>query len=63
MRRSGTIAMIDEAEARIATLRAIDSQLNLPRTRRLTGYGDAMRAMRDGLNRYGLAGTMQLGGK
>jgi len=28
MRRSGTIAMIDEAEARIATLRAIDSQLN-----------------------------------
>ena len=52
MKRIGTMATIDEAEARIAALQPFVSQLDLPRTLTLKTYADAIVVTRDALARF-----------
>ena len=52
MKRIGTITTIDEAEARIAALRPIESQLDFTRTLSLKSYEDSIHTTRDCLTRF-----------
>ena len=52
MQRIGTIATLDEAEARIAALLPIATQLDLPRTLKMGDYQAAVATTRDCLGRF-----------
>ncbi|MEI6342544.1 MAG: hypothetical protein WCR07_11330 [Verrucomicrobiota bacterium] len=52
MQRIGTIATLDEADARIAALLPIATQLDLPRTLKMGDYQAAVATTRDCLGRF-----------
>ncbi len=52
MQRIGTLATLDEADARIAALLPIATQLDLPRTLKLDDYQAAIATTRDCLGRF-----------
>ena len=52
MQRLGTLATLDEADARVAVLLPMASQLDLPRTLKLGDYQSAVATTRDCLGRF-----------